>query len=53
VTLRTHRPRAISADGGCVTETPAGFELRHKSLKVMVSRTLPLDHRGLSQEPYK
>jgi diacylglycerol kinase (ATP) len=40
VTLRTHRPRAINADGGRVTETPARFG-------VIVPRTLLLNHRGL------
>jgi len=50
VTLRTNRPRAINADGVRTTETPARFELRPNSLKVIVPRTLPLNHRGLSHE---
>jgi diacylglycerol kinase (ATP) len=50
VTLSTNRPRAIDADGVRTTETPARFELRPRSLKVIVPRTLSLKHRGLSHE---
>lgn len=49
VTLRTTKPRVIDADGVRATETPARFELRPRALRVIVPRTLPLDHRGLSQ----
>jgi YegS/Rv2252/BmrU family lipid kinase len=49
VTLSTNKSRVIDADGVQATETPARFELRPRALKVIVPRTLPLDHRGLSQ----
>ena len=49
VTLRTDRPRSVDADGELATETPATFGLRPKALTVMVPRTLPPSHRGLSR----
>ena len=48
VALRTNRPRPINVDGELVTQTPAEFEVKPKSLIVMVPRTLPLNHRGLA-----
>jgi diacylglycerol kinase (ATP) len=50
VTLSTNKSRVIDADGVRASETPARFELRPKSLKVIVPRTLPFNHRGLSHE---
>jgi diacylglycerol kinase family enzyme len=49
VTLRTHRPRSVNADGELVTLTPAAFEVRRDALTVMVPRFLPPDHKGLSR----
>ena len=48
VALRTIRPRPINVDGELVTQTPAEFEVKPKSLIVMVPRTLPLNHRGFA-----
>ena len=36
------------ADGRLATATPAEFTLRHKSLKVIVPRKRPKNHRGLA-----
>jgi diacylglycerol kinase family enzyme len=49
VNLRTHRPRSVDADGELATETPAAFRVRREALTVMVPRSLPPDHHGLSQ----
>ena len=51
VALRTDRPRSVDVDGELATETPARFGLRPKALTVMVPRTLPPNHRGLSRQP--
>jgi hypothetical protein len=40
----------LKENGYCgYINTPAKFELRSKSLTVMVPRTLPLKHKGLSR----
>jgi diacylglycerol kinase family enzyme len=49
VTLTTSKPRAVNADGEIQTQTPAEFSLRRQGLTVIVPRTLPAGHQGLSQ----
>jgi diacylglycerol kinase (ATP) len=49
VYLHTGRPHPIDADGELATETPAFFEVRKDALTVMVPRTLPAGHGGLSR----
>lgn len=48
VTIATSKPRAVNADGEINTQTPAEFTLRRHGLTVIVPRTLPAGHRGLS-----
>jgi YegS/Rv2252/BmrU family lipid kinase len=48
VAMRTDQPRFVDADGELVTSTPATFGLLRGALKVMVPRTPPPDHHGLS-----
>ena len=51
VTLRTATPRAINVDGELDGATPAAFELLPGALTLIVPRTLPAGHRGLSKLP--
>ncbi len=48
VNLLTDRPRLINVDGELAMETPAMFGLLPKALTVMIPRTLPANHPGLS-----
>jgi diacylglycerol kinase family enzyme len=47
--LRTGRARSVDTDGRLATETPAEFSLLRESLTVLVPRTLPEGHRGISR----
>jgi diacylglycerol kinase family enzyme len=51
VTLRTATPRPINIDGELDAATPATFELVPGALTVIVPRSLPADHRGLTKLP--
>ena len=51
VTLRTATPRPINIDGELDAATPATFELVPAALTVIVPRSLPADHRGLTKLP--
>jgi diacylglycerol kinase (ATP) len=46
VTVATHRPREVDADGRVTTETPAEFTLKAKALRVIVPHE-PEDDKGL------
>lgn len=48
VTITTSKPRPVNADGEIKTQTPAAFSLRRRGLTVIVPRTLPAGHQGLS-----
>jgi diacylglycerol kinase family enzyme len=49
IMLRTGRARSVDTDGRLATETPAEFSLLRESLTVLVPRTLPEGHRGISR----
>jgi YegS/Rv2252/BmrU family lipid kinase len=41
VEVRTHRPRAVNADGEVVTQTPAAFTVQPRAVAVFVPREVP------------